>query len=58
MSDIKQEIDLKAVERLKRKIVIAENANLRTKNKSDAAMVNDIKAMIEEEVRCCSNQSN
>lgn len=50
------EVDEKAIERLKKKIVIAENTNLRTKNKSDAQMVKDIKKWIEEEVKCCSNQ--
>ena len=30
--------------------------NLRTKNKTDAQMVKDIKKWIEEEVKCCSNQ--
>ncbi len=49
-------IDERAIERLKRKIIIAENTNLRTKNKSDAQMVKDIKKWIEEEVKCCSNQ--
>lgn len=49
-------INEKAVERLKRKIIIAENTNLRTKNKSDAQMVKDIKKWIEEEVKCCSNR--
>ena len=49
-------VNEKAVERLKRKIIIAENANLRTKNKTDAQMVKDIKKWIEEEVKCCSNQ--
>ena len=48
-------LDEKAIERLKRKIVIAENTNLRTKNKSDAQMVKDIKKWIEEEEQCCSN---
>ena len=50
------EVDEKAIERLKKKIVIAENTNLRTKNKSDAQMVKEIKKWIEEEVKCCSNQ--
>lgn len=50
------ELDEKVIERLKRKIIIAENTNLRTKNKSDAQMVGDIKKWIEEEVKCCSNQ--
>lgn len=49
-------IDEKAIQRLKNKIIIAENANLRTKNKSDQQMVKDIKKWIEEEVKCCSNQ--
>ena len=50
------EIDGQAVRRLKRKIIIAENNNLRTKTKSEAQMVSDIKKWIEEEVACCSNQ--
>lgn len=49
-------LDQKIIERLKRKIVIAESKNLRTKNKSDVQMVNDIKKWIEEEVKCCSKQ--
>ena len=52
------EINEKAIERLKRKIVIAENNNLKTKNKSDKAMVDDIKKWIEEEAKCYSNQWN
>lgn len=51
-----QEIDEKVIERLKRKIVIAENTNLRTKNKSDAQMISDIKKWIEEEDQCSYNQ--
>ena len=49
-------IDDKAIERLKRKIIIAENTNLRTKNKTDAQMVKKKKKWIEEEVKCYSNQ--
>ncbi len=49
-------LDRKVIERLKRKIVIAENTNLRTKNKSDTQMVRDIKKWIEEEVTCCSKR--
>lgn len=56
MENSNQEISDKAIERLKRKIVIAENNNLRTKNKSDAQMIQDIKKWIEEEEQCCSNQ--
>lgn len=51
-------LNQKVIERLKRKIVIAENNNLKTKNKSSAQMVTDIKKWIEEEVTCCSKQSN
>ena len=36
--------------------LIAENTNLRTKNKTDAQMIRDIKKWIEEEVQCCSDQ--
>ena len=49
-------VDERAVKRLKDKIVVAENTNLRTKNKTDAQMVKDIKKWIEEEVKCYSNQ--
>ena len=52
------EVNEKAIERLKSKIVIAENTNLRTKAKSDEQMVKDIKKWIEEEEKCCSNQLN
>lgn len=50
------ELNRKLLDRLKKKIILAESQNLRTKNKSDKQMVADIKKMIEEEVRCCSNQ--
>ena len=55
MEIAKFDLDRKAID-LKRKIVIAENTNLRTKNKTDAQMIRDIKKWIEEEVQCCSNQ--
>ena len=51
----KFDFDQMSIARLKRKIVIAENTNLRTKNKTDAQMIRDIKKWIEEEVQCCSN---
>lgn len=54
--NINEEINQKAIERLKKKIVLAESKNLKTKNKNDTAMINDIKKWIEEEVKCCSNQ--
>ena len=56
METSKFDLDQKAINRLKRKIVIAENTNLRTKNKTDAQMIRDIKKWIEEEVQCCSDQ--
>lgn len=56
MKDQQITVNEKAIERLKRKIIIAENDNLRTKNKSDKAMVDDIKKWIEEEAKCYSNQ--
>ena len=45
-----------AVERLKRKIIIQENRNLKTREKTDQQMVAWIKQRIEEEVQCYSNQ--
>ena len=56
METSKFDLDQKAIDRLKRKIVIAENTNLRTKNKTDAQMIRDIKKWIEKEDQCCSNQ--
>ena len=53
-----ENLDRRVIEKLKRKIVIAENTNLRTKNKSDQQMVQDIKKWIEEEVTCCSKRQN
>ncbi len=52
------ELNRKLLDRLKKRIILTESQNLRTKNKSDKQMVADIKKMIEEEVRCCSNQLN
>lgn len=56
MSDTNIEIDEKIVERLKKSIIIRENINLKTREKSDADMVKWIKSKIEEEVQCCLNQ--
>lgn len=52
----KTELDSKLVNRLKYKIILAESTNLRTKNKSEAQMIQYLKKMIEEEVQCCSDQ--
>ena len=46
----------KAVERLKKKIIIQENLNLKTRTKSDQEMISWIKKQIEEEVKCYSNE--
>lgn len=49
-------LDEKSIKRLKDKIIIAENNNLRTKQKSDAEMIAAIKKWIEEEAKCYSKQ--
>ena len=54
MEEIK--VNEKAVERLKRKIILQESQNLKTREKPDQQMVAWIKKQIEEEVQCCSNQ--
>lgn len=50
------EVNEKAVERLKRKIILQESQNLKTREKTDQQMVAWIKKQIEEEVQCYSNQ--
>ncbi len=54
MEEIK--IDDKAIERLKRKIIIQENMNLKTRTRSDQQMVSGIKKKIEEEAQCYFNR--
>ncbi len=56
MAEIKIDINDKAVDRLKRIIIIQENKNLKTREKTDQQMINWIKKKIEEEVQCCWNQ--
>lgn len=56
MADTTIEIDEKIVERLKKNIIIRENINLKTREKSDQDMVKWIKSKIEEEVQCYLNQ--
>ncbi len=51
-----EQVDPKTVERLKRKIIIKENTNLRTRELSDGGMVTWIKKTIEEDVQCYLNQ--
>ena len=50
------EINEKAVERLKRKIILQENQNLKTRAMTDQQMVSWIKKKIEEEAQCYSNR--
>lgn len=50
------QVEEKAIERLKRAIIIKENMNLKTRTMSDSQMVVWIKKKIEEEVQCCLNQ--
>mgnify|MGYP000399888442 CR=1 FL=1 len=54
MEEIK--MNEKAVERLKRKIILQENQNLKTRTMTDQQMVAWIKKQIEEEAQCYSNQ--
>ena len=49
-------VDDKAVERLKRKIIIQENMDLKTRTMSDQQMVSWIKKKIEEEAQCYFNR--
>ena len=50
------EINERSIERLKRKIIIKENENLKTREKSDPQMVAWIKKAIEEEAQCYFNR--
>lgn len=50
------QVDNKAIERLKRSIIIKENMNLKTRTMNDSQMVAWIKKKIEEEVQCYLNQ--
>lgn len=56
MDENRIEVNEKAVERLKRKIIIQENMNLKTRTMNDSQMVTWIKKKIEEEVQCYLNQ--
>lgn len=57
MADLKPivdgvEIDTEKIDRMLRKLILREKANLKTREKSDAQMVQMIKKLIEEEVEC------
>lgn len=56
MNETGIKIDEKKVEKLKRKIIIQENVNLKKREKSDPEMVKWIMKQIKEEVGCYSNQ--
>lgn len=56
MGEQRIQVDEKAVERLKKWIIIQENINLNKKTLSDQQMIDKIKKKIEEEVKCCLNQ--
>jgi len=45
-------IDTERIDRLLKKIILREKTNLKTREKTDAQMVQMIKKMIEEEVEC------
>lgn len=46
------EIDTEKVQRMLGKLILREKINLKTREKTDAQMVQMIKKMIEEEVEC------
>lgn len=45
-------IDEKIAKRILQKVIVKENANLKTKDKSDGQMVKLIQDLIQEEVEC------
>ena len=51
-------IDDKAIERLKKKVIIQENMNLKTRTLSDPQMVSWIKKKIAEEAHCYLHRKN
>lgn len=54
MEEIK--VNEKAIERLKRKIILQENQNLKTRTMTDQQMIAWIKKQIEEEAQCYLNR--
>jgi len=46
------EIDTEKVDRMLKKVILREKTNLKTREKTDAQMVQMIKKLIEEEVEC------
>lgn len=58
MSNTDIEVDESIVKRLKTKIIINENKNLKTKEKNEQEMINWIKRQIEDEVQSLVNKDN
>ena len=58
MSNTDIEVDESIVKRLKTKIIIYENKNLKTKEKNEQEMINWIKRQIEDEVQSLVNKDN
>ncbi len=58
MSDSEKSIDRAVIERIKKKVIIKENTNLKTHLLNDTQMIKWIKNKIEEEVECYLNQLN
>lgn len=46
------EVDIQKAQRMLTRLVIREKKNIKTKQYNDVQMVNQIKKMIEEEVKC------
>lgn len=55
-TDNEIKVDESKVEALIKRIIVMENMNLKTHNKSDPQMISDIQKAIEEAVQCYSNQ--
>lgn len=55
-TDNEIKVDESKVEALIRRIIVMENMNLKTHDKSDLQMISDIQKAIEEAVQCYSNQ--
>ena len=56
MENTEIKVNERAIERLEKKIILQENQNLKTREKSDQQMVAWIKKQIEEEAQCYLNQ--
>lgn len=52
MSDFEDKIDEKKINNLIKRIIVAEAKNIKSGEKKENQMVQDIRKMIEEEVKC------